>query len=113
MADSEFQYTRNSDGLFNDLSAPKMGCAGMRFGRNVPREYTLKPSDGELMTPGPRLVSSTLLKRDTFKPATILNLLAAAWIQFQVFSPVQLCTMKVGESLAGCPVASTSLTSTL
>lgn len=81
---AEFAHTRNSDGLFNDLEQPRMGCAGMRFGRNVPRACTARPSDAELMTPNPRVVSEVLLKRDTFKPATILNLLAAAWIQFQV-----------------------------
>ncbi|PSN72231.1 heme peroxidase [Corynespora cassiicola Philippines] len=84
MTDKEWLATRNSDGLFNSLERPKMGCIGMRFGRNVPREYTHKPSEEEMMTPSPRLVSNELLKRDKFKPATILNLLAAAWIQFQV-----------------------------
>lgn len=81
MNDEQYLHTRHSDGLFNDLKAPKMGCAGMRFGRNVPREYTNKPTDEEIMKPNPRLISSELLKRNTFKPATILNLLAAAWIQ--------------------------------
>lgn len=84
MNDDQYLHARHSDGLFNDLAAPKMGCAGMRFGRNVPREVTNKPSDEDIMTPNPRLISEQLLKRDTFKPATILNLLAAAWIQFQV-----------------------------
>jgi Animal haem peroxidase len=40
-----------------------------------------------LMTPNPRLVSEKLLARgdpQNFKSATIVNLLAAAWIQFQV-----------------------------
>ncbi|KAF2110829.1 heme peroxidase [Lophiotrema nucula] len=81
---AEFQSTRNSDGLFNDLNEPKMGCVGMRFGRNVPRKYTKKPTEEEIMTPSPRIVSEELLQRDKFKPATTLNLLAAAWIQFQV-----------------------------
>jgi hypothetical protein len=36
------------------------------------------------MTPNPRTVSTELLTRDTFQPATTLNLLAAAWLQFQV-----------------------------
>lgn len=36
------------------------------------------------MHPNPRLISERLLARDKFKPATIVNLLAAAWIQFQV-----------------------------
>ncbi|ORY08329.1 heme peroxidase [Clohesyomyces aquaticus] len=83
METTEYLATRNSDGLFNALDAPKMGCMGMRFGRNVPREFTKKPTLEEMMTPNPRLVSRELLARDTFKPATILNLLAAAWIQFQ------------------------------
>ena len=46
--------------------------------------------DGAVNDPSPRLVSNRLLARQTksdgtddFKPATILNLLAAAWIQFQ------------------------------
>ncbi|RAR11183.1 heme peroxidase [Stemphylium lycopersici] len=84
LSDQQYLHTRHSDGLFNDLDAPKMGCTGMRFGRNVPREFTTKPSEEELMTPNPRLISESLMKRDTFKPATSLNLLAAAWIQFQV-----------------------------
>jgi hypothetical protein len=84
ITDDQYLHTRNSDGLFNDLAAPKMGCAGMRFGRNVGREHTTKPSQEELMTPNPRLISEELLKRNEFKPAATLNLLAAAWIQFQV-----------------------------
>ncbi|KAL5121581.1 hypothetical protein ACEQ8H_000653 [Pleosporales sp. CAS-2024a] len=80
-SDDQFLHTRNSDGLFNDLAAPKMGCVGMRFGRNVPREHTAKPTHEELMTPNPRLISEELLRREKFKPATTLNLLAAAWIQ--------------------------------
>jgi hypothetical protein len=84
MTDDQYLQTRNSDGLFNDLAAPKMGCVGMRFGRNVGRKHATRPSEEELMTPNPRLISEELLKRDGFKPATTLNLLAAPWIQFQV-----------------------------
>ncbi|OCK79164.1 heme peroxidase [Lepidopterella palustris CBS 459.81] len=84
MDNTEYLAVRQSDGLFNDLERPRMGCAGMRFGRNVPRQFTKKPSPEELMTPNPRVVSEQLLARDEFKPATIVNLLAAAWIQFQV-----------------------------
>jgi Animal haem peroxidase len=63
-----------------------MGCAGMRFGRNFPRQYTQQPTDQELWTPNPRLVSERFMSRkaDGFIPATSLNLLAAAWIQFQL-----------------------------
>ncbi|KAI9055355.1 hypothetical protein LZ554_000314 [Drepanopeziza brunnea f. sp. 'monogermtubi'] len=84
MKDPRFLKARNSDGKFNSLNQPLMGCSGMRFGRNVPRDDTNKPSDEELMSPSPRLVSEQLLARTKFKPATIVNLLAAAWIQFQV-----------------------------
>ena len=37
-----------------------------------------------LFEPNPRTVSNELLARDTFIPATSLNLLAAAWLQFMV-----------------------------
>ena len=65
---------------------PRMGCAGVRFGRNITRKNAKQPTEEDLMTPNPRLVSETFMKRteDEFKPATTLNLLAAAWIQFQV-----------------------------
>lgn len=77
---------RNSEGKFNSLDMPLMGCAGMRFGRNVPRSKARKPTDAELMTPNPRVVSEEFMARKEkgFIPATSLNLLAAAWIQFQV-----------------------------
>jgi hypothetical protein len=75
---------RTLDGTFNDLDDPLMGSLGSRFGRNVPLEDTVKESDEELMTPNPRLVSRELLTRETFQPATTLNLLAGAWIQFEV-----------------------------
>jgi hypothetical protein len=81
LSHDQYLHTRHLDGLFNDLAAPKMGCAGMRFGRNVPRAYTQAPTEQELMTPNPKLISAELLQRDYFKPATTLNLLAAAWIQ--------------------------------
>ncbi len=76
-----FLTARNSDGKFNSLELPLMGCAGMRFGRNFPRQYTPKPSEEELWTPNPRLVSNRFMARkpDGFIPATSLNLLAAAW----------------------------------
>ncbi|MEY4609418.1 MAG: hypothetical protein RL625_1635, partial [Gemmatimonadota bacterium] len=36
MDHSKYLAVRHSDGKFNDLERPLMGCAGMRFGRNVP-----------------------------------------------------------------------------
>lgn len=84
--DKRFLSARNSDGKGNSLTMPKMGCSGMRFGRNFPRKYCEKPTEQELWTPNPRLVSEAFMarKQGEFKPATTLNLLAAAWIQFQV-----------------------------
>jgi hypothetical protein len=60
-----------------------MGSAGMRFGRNVPLSEAF-PDTANLMNPSPRRVSLELLTRTTFQPATILNVIAAAWIQFMV-----------------------------
>ncbi len=74
---------RAIDGRNNDLSCPEMGAVGRRFGRNVPLDRTF-PDVGSLFTPSPRLVSRALMTRDAFRPATSLNLLAAAWIQCMV-----------------------------
>jgi hypothetical protein len=85
LQDDRYLNARNSDGKYNSLEKPLMGCTGMRFGRNFPRKYCQKPTKQELMTPNPRLVSERFMARkaEEFKPATTLNLLAAAWIQFQ------------------------------
>lgn len=83
MTDKRFQYVRNSDGKFNSTEMPLMGCAGMRFGRNFPRTLTPKPTEDELWNPSPRMLSERFMARKVFTPATTLNLLAAAWIQFQ------------------------------
>lgn len=86
LEDRRFLTARNSDGKFNSIELPLMGCSGMRFGRNFPRQYTQKPTEKELWSPNPRLVSERFMTRKPggFIPATSLNLLAAAWIQFQV-----------------------------
>jgi hypothetical protein len=78
------QRARTIDGAYNDLSTPAMGAAGTRFGRNVPLTEAIPDSGPTLLTPSPRTVSLELLTRDRFKPATSLNVLAAAWIQFQL-----------------------------
>lgn len=78
----DYMTARTPDGSYNDLGNPRMGSAGMRFGRNVPFEAVVRNPD--LQTPNPRLISQKLLTRDEFKPVEALNLLAAAWIQFQV-----------------------------
>ena len=81
--DPALRDERTIDGSYNDLNYPPMGCANRRFGRNMPLEHTF-PDAPNLMIPSPRVVSRELMTRDEFQPATILNLLAAAWIQFMV-----------------------------
>jgi len=80
--DNKHLVARTADGSFNDLEHPEMGMAGSRFGRNIPlKDATVDTNN--LLEPNPRNISRVLLKRDKFHPATILNLHAASWIQFQ------------------------------
>ncbi|BCA53127.1 hypothetical protein W02_02670 [Nitrospira sp. KM1] len=86
-----YRTARTADGTFNDLQDPLMGSAGTRFARNFPlkrlndlfKEQVADRSQN-LLSPNPRNISRTLLTRDRFRPASSLNLFAAAWIQFQV-----------------------------
>ena len=78
-----YLVARTPKGIYNDLTNPTMGAAGTRFGRNVPLE-NVHPEPSRLLTPNPRTISLELLTRDEFQPARSLNLLAAAWIQFEV-----------------------------
>jgi Animal haem peroxidase len=82
--DPEKKYLtrRNFDGSYNDLDHPEMGMNNTRFGRNVPLKDAY-PDTPNLMKPSPREVSRVLMTRDEFIPASTLNILAAAWIQFQ------------------------------
>jgi hypothetical protein len=75
---------RTLDGTYNDLHDPLMGSLGSRFGRNVPLEFTVREPEDRLLEPNPRTISNELLTRKEFIPATTLNLLAGAWIQFEV-----------------------------
>ncbi|KAJ3164882.1 hypothetical protein HK101_000340 [Irineochytrium annulatum] len=76
------QY-RQIDGTCTDLQNPAMGSLGMRFGRNVPLAATFTPSDETILSPNPRVVAEALLHRKNgFIPATTINMLAAAHIQF-------------------------------
>jgi len=75
---------RTADGTFNDLSNPRMGAADTRFGRNFPLAYTYPEPESAILSPNPRVVSRELLTRHTFAPATTLNVLAAAWLQFMI-----------------------------
>jgi len=75
---------RTADGTYNDLENSAMGMAGSRFGRNIPIESTFPEPKPAILTPSPRTVSLELLTRERFQPATTVNILAAAWIQFMV-----------------------------
>jgi len=75
---------RSADGSHNDLTHPKMGAAGMRFGRNVPIDQTFGETEPQLLDPNPRLISKELLTRGEFKPVPHLNVAAAGWLQFMV-----------------------------
>ncbi len=81
--DPKLREERTVDGTYNDLNFPQMGSCGRRFGRNVPLEHVF-PDTANLLNPNPRVVSRELMTRDEFKPVTVLNLLAASWIQFMV-----------------------------
>ena len=74
------RWARSPDGRNNDLAAPEMGAVGAAFGRNLEPDY--RPDT--FNRPNPVDVSKGLLVRRQFLPARSLNLLAAAWIQFQV-----------------------------
>ena len=75
---------RTLDGTFNDLRQPLMGSVGSRFGRNIPLEATWPEPEPDILEPSPRVVSRELLTRTELIPATIVNVLAAAWLQFEV-----------------------------
>jgi hypothetical protein len=75
---------RTLDGGWNDLERPAMGSLNTRFGRNLPLDRVHPEPDPEFRKPSPRLVAEKLLARGRFIPAESVNLLAAAWIQFEV-----------------------------
>ena len=77
--------TRQIDGTCNDLTKTWMGAAGTRIQRNMdPTGSFAQAETTTLMSPNPRTVSRELFTRDSYKGVPFLNLLAAAWIQFNV-----------------------------
>ena len=74
-------FARSVDGSGTDPIHPEMGSAESRFGRNVPLDGAYP---NRVLEPNPRDVSNRLLARRQFIPADTLNVLAAAWIQFEV-----------------------------
>jgi hypothetical protein len=92
--DPAYRDNRSPDGSYNDLSDPSMGMNAMQFGRNFPPAETwpVVPPQGDPKKniPNPREISNLLLARPEGTDGTpvmikadSLNLLAAAWIQFQ------------------------------
>ncbi|MDA5284491.1 peroxidase family protein [Streptomyces sp. Isolate_45] len=74
---------RSYDGSGYDPYDVDMGRVGTRLDRNAPLHMAFPEDDESLMAPSPREISRELLARRGFVPAPTLNLLAAAWIQFQ------------------------------
>ena len=87
------RMVRTFDGTYNDLSDPKMGAVDSTFGRNMQPVYTPSTFDD----PNPITISRELMTRKAFIPARSLNVLAAAWIQFQVHDWVNHRRYDLGE----------------
>ena len=83
VCDARSLTARTEDGTCNILDNPAEGAANRRFGRNVALDAAHGETD-TLLTPNPRDVSNSLMARDEFKPATSVNFIAAAWIQFMI-----------------------------
>ncbi|MCX5381592.1 peroxidase family protein [Streptomyces sp. NBC_00091] len=98
--DEELLVRRSYDGTYNDLSAPRMGAVGATFGRTMPPVYRPDRFD----TPNPVTVSRELLQREAFIPAKSLNVIAAAWIQFQVHDWVNHKRFPVGTRSVEVPL---------
>lgn len=86
------RWQRSFDGTWNDLSAPRMGAVGTAFGRNLKPRFEPQA----FADPNPVEVADLLFTRKRFIPARSLNILAAAWIQFQVHDWVNHARHKPG-----------------
>jgi hypothetical protein len=80
----DHRVRRTADGTYNDLENPRMGMAGARFGRNIPLADVVRPERADVLAPNPRAISRALLTRTEFVPATTVNSLVAAWLQFMI-----------------------------
>ncbi|KAJ3115895.1 hypothetical protein HDU96_010919 [Phlyctochytrium bullatum] len=76
------QY-RSLDGRCTDLQNSAMGAVGIQFGKNIHPSKSPNVTEEYILSPNPRDVAKALFQRADFKPATSINLLAAAHIQFQ------------------------------
>jgi hypothetical protein len=78
------KFYRTANGSWNNLDDPKEGAVGTRFQRNIPIDQIKTPSKDEILFPNPRKLSRVFLTREgEMKKAPFINMLAAAWIQFQ------------------------------
>lgn len=91
--DPGYRIRRTLDGRFNDLSDAAMGSTDANFGRNMP----VVGDTSDIDEPNPVLISDELMRRKNFIPATTLNVLAAAWIQFQVHDWVAHERKRLGD----------------
>jgi hypothetical protein len=89
---------RTWNGSYNDLSDPKMGSVGATFGRNM----AVAPRDVD--EPNAVTVCRELMDRKAFIPVRGLNMLAAAWIQFQVHDWVNHARFPFGKQDLVVPV---------
>ena len=72
---------RRPDGSFNDLSQPGMGATGAPFGRNAPGAARTRTARRAAPARSQRRADAPATR---FLPASHLNVLAAAWLQFEV-----------------------------
>lgn len=86
VCDERSLTARTEDGTCNILENPAEGSANINFGKNTaPNINYVETLNDTLLTPNPREVSNLIMSRgEEFKPATILNFIATAWIQFMV-----------------------------
>jgi Animal haem peroxidase/Catalase len=91
---------RSFIGTGNDLSDPDMGAVNRPFGRNLKPDYR----EDLFNTPNPVLISEQLMRRKAFIPARSLNVLAAAWIQFQVHDWVDHARKALGADDVKVPI---------
>ncbi len=86
LSPSPVNGARLPDGSWTDRARPAMGSAGMPFGRNIQPGDAKREQQDVHRGPNPLKISEELLHstKQGRKPASTLNVLAAAWIQFQV-----------------------------
>jgi hypothetical protein len=81
----EHLVNRVPSGAWNSLEDPAMGMAGSRFGRNIPPDrIATEDASAVVSSPSPREVSRTLMTRTQLNPATSVNSLVTAWLQFMI-----------------------------